>query len=215
MKTTTLLSTAAAALLIGSGFALAQDKGDAAPERAPPAQRSAPAEKVAPPMNAGERKVPETTGQSTTGQGTVGQGAEPAAKPDMKPNMKPDTKPEMNKSDRSDMKPPTDKGASSNADKDRKSSTTGQGAAAGAAKLSTEQRSKITTIIKQKKVEPVNLDITINVGTRVPPTVKFYPVPVEVIEVYPEWRGYDYIIVGGDILILEPDSHVIVAIIAA
>lgn len=211
MKTTTLLSTAAAALLIGSGFALAQDKGDAAPERAPPAQRSAPAEKVAPPMNAGERKVPKTTGQGTTGQGTVGQGAEPAAKPDMKP----DTKPEMNKSDRSDMKPSTDKDASSSADKDRKSSTTGQGAAAGAAKLSTEQRSKITTIIRQKKVEPVNLDITINVGTRVPPTVRFYPVPVEVIEVYPEWRGYDYIIVGGDILILEPDSHVIVAIIAA
>ena len=36
-------------------------------------------------------------------------------------------------------------------------STTGQGAAAGSANLSTEQRTKITSIIRQHKVEPDTL----------------------------------------------------------
>ena len=39
--------------------------------------------------------------------------------------------------------------------------TTGQGAAAGSAKLSTEQRSKITTIFKQHKVEPAHLNVSV------------------------------------------------------
>ena len=61
-----------------------------------------------------------------------------------------------------------------------KRSTTGQGAAAGSAKLSTEQRSKITTIFKQHRVAPAHLNVSIRVGTRVPESVHFYPLPVEV-----------------------------------
>src|SRR5665811_2177752 len=73
---------------------------------------------------------------------------------------------------------------------------------AGSAKLSTEQRSKITTIFRQNKVEPAHLNISVSVGTRVPDSVHFYPLPVEVIVVYPEWRGYDYILVGNEILVI-------------
>ena len=62
------------------------------------------------------------------------------------------------------------------------SATTGQGAAAGAAKLSTEQRSKITTIFKQHRVAPAHLNISSRVGARVPESVHFYPLPVEVVD---------------------------------
>jgi Protein of unknown function (DUF1236) len=93
--------------------------------------------------------------------------------------------------------------------------TTGQGAAAVSAKLSTEQRSKITTIIRSHKVEPVKLNVTVSVGTRVPDSVHFYPLPAEVFVVYPEWRGYDYILVGDEILVIDPRTHQIVAIIEA
>jgi hypothetical protein len=93
-------------------------------------------------------------------------------------------------------------------------STTGQGAGA-AARLSTEQRSKITTVIRQQKVQPVKLNVSISVGTRVPSTVRFYPLPREVVVIYPEWRGYDYILVGDQIVILDPGTHEIVAIIEA
>jgi len=93
--------------------------------------------------------------------------------------------------------------------------TTGQGAAAGSTKLSTEQRTKITTIIRQQKVEPAHLNVSVRVGTRVPESVRFYPLPAEVFVVYPEWRGYDYILVGDQILVINPRTHEIVAILEA
>ena len=99
-----------------------------------------------------------------------------------------------------------------------KGATTGQGAASGSAKLSTEQRTKITTIIKQQKVqrlEPSKLNISISVGARVPSTLRFYPLPVEVIAIYPEWLGYDYILVGDEILVIDRRTHQIVAILEA
>ena len=86
---------------------------------------------------------------------------------------------------------------------------------AGSANLTTEQRTKITTIIKQHKVEPARLNVTVSVGTRVPDSVHLYPLPMEVFVVYPEWRGYDYILVGDQILVIDPRTHQIVAILEA
>ena len=65
MKKAKLLSTVAAALLFGVGAASAQGMGKDTPERAPGAQQSAPAEKVAPTMKNGDHKAPQTTGQAT------------------------------------------------------------------------------------------------------------------------------------------------------
>jgi hypothetical protein len=93
-------------------------------------------------------------------------------------------------------------------------STTGQGAA-GSVKLSTEQRTKITSVIRQQKVEPTHLNVSVNVGTRVPDSVRFHPLPVEVVDVYPEWRGYNYILVGQQIVVVDPRTHEIVAILDA
>src|SRR6267378_857233 len=45
-------------------------------------------------------------------------------------------------------------------------STTGQ--AGAAAKLSTEQRTQITSVIKEQRVEPTNVNISVPVGTRIP-----------------------------------------------
>ena len=91
--------------------------------------------------------------------------------------------------------------------------TTGQ---AGAhANLSTEQRTKITSVIRNQHVESVkNVNFSISVGTRVPREgVHFYPLPTEVVTIYPEWRGYEFIMVNGQIIIIEPSSYEIVAVI--
>ncbi|MFY9757828.1 MAG: DUF1236 domain-containing protein, partial [Pseudolabrys sp.] len=92
--------------------------------------------------------------------------------------------------------------------------TTGQGAV-GSAKLTTEQRTKISTVIKSQKVERVNLNVSVSVGTRIPSSVRVHTLPQEVIVIYPEWRGYDYILVGEQIVIISPRTHEIVAIIEA
>jgi hypothetical protein len=230
MKNARLLSTVAATLLLAVGAASAQDvKKDEAPARAPAAQQNAPAEKVAPAMkpgaqNAQGKKAPETTGQAPEGdrpkasdKGVKDKGAMDkkgdkgaAAKGSSDANGSGDVKAKTNDT----AQGATDaKSSQSITEKDR--ATTGQGAAAGSTKLSTEQRTKITTIIRQQKVEPAHLNVSVRVGTRVPESVRFYPLPAEVFVVYPEWRGYSYILVGDQILVINPRTHEIVAILEA
>jgi hypothetical protein len=82
--------------------------------------------------------------------------------------------------------------------------------------LTTEQRSKIRTTLVNSKVGRVNnVNFSIRVGARVPRTVHFYPLPVEIVEIVPEYRDYDYIIVGDEILIIDPNTLEIVAILPA
>jgi len=91
--------------------------------------------------------------------------------------------------------------------------TTGQ--AGASAKLSTEQRTKITTVIRNEHVAPVtNVNFSIAVGTRVPREgVSFRPLPAEVVTIYPEWRGYEFILVRNQILVVDPSTYEIVAIL--
>jgi len=49
----------------------------------------------------------------------------------------------------------------------------------------------------------------------VPRSVRVYTLPPEIVEVVPEYRGYDYVLVGEDIVIIDPESHEIVAVIPA
>jgi len=251
MTKSRLLATVTASLLLGVGAASAQSMNAQQPERAPAAQQNAPAEKVAPSMKAGQRKGPETTGQSTQ-ESSPGASGGGHATQDMKPNgdMKsnsekrpgttgqapgnasPDTQRSGASSDEknSNTKMRSDEkgGAGMNRSEERsgshmnrsesestRSTTTGQGAASGSAKLTTEQRTKITTVIRQHKVAPTHLNVSVRVGTRIPDSVHFYPLPTEVVEVYPEWRGFNYIMVGDQIIVVDPGTHEIVAVLDA
>jgi hypothetical protein len=94
------------------------------------------------------------------------------------------------------------------------SQTTGQ--AGAAAKLSTEQRTRITSVIREQHVQPLtSVNFSISVGTRVPRDVRFYPLPREVVTIYPEWRGYEFILVSGQIIVIDPRTFEIVAILDA
>ena len=233
MKKTKLLSTVAAVLLLSAGAASAQGMSKEAPQQAPAAQQTAPAEKVAPSIKGGEHKAPQTTGQATPDaksakpRETTGQS--PKSDADDKAStqnraMDKDKSMEHDKSGaaatgKSDLRSKSEEnGASSKSSQttnEQNRTTTGQGAAAGSAKLTTEQRTKISTVIREHKVEPAHLNVSVSVGTRIPTSVHVYPLPVEVISIYPEWRGYDYILVGDQIVIINPRTHEIVAIVEA
>ena len=105
------------------------------------------------------------------------------------------------------------KNADSKGAADSKTQTTGQ--AGAGAKLSTEQRTKITTVIKEQHVQPVtNVNFSISVGTRVPRSgVTFHPLPAEIVTFYPQWRGYEYILVRDQILVIDPRTGEIVDVI--
>lgn len=225
---TALLSGVAAAVLALAGAATAQSmKQDEAPGRAPAAQQNAPAEKTAPPMHAGERNAPSRAGtdksneigERKSGRSTVGAGSEEKGEmPGMKSKSSP-TAEENSKAMPGDTS--TTRSGNKMEERDRNAgptdhrerSTVAQGSAAGLSKLSSEQRTKIVTVFKEHKVTPVRLNVSVRVGARIPPSVHLYPVPVEVVEVYPEWRGYYYVMVGDEILIISPRTHEIVAIL--
>jgi Protein of unknown function (DUF1236) len=98
---------------------------------------------------------------------------------------------------------------------DSKSQTTTGQAGAGA-KLSSEQRTKITSVIRGQHVEPLkNANFSISVGARVPRDVSFRPLPTEIVTIYPEWRGYEFILVNDQILVIDPRTFEIVAVLDA
>ena len=103
-----------------------------------------------------------------------------------------------------------------NAAQDSKSQTTTTGQAGAGAKLSTEQQTKISTVIKSQRVQPVtNVNFSISIGTRVPRDVHFHTLPAEVVTIYPQWRGYRFILVKEEIVIIDPNTFEIVAVINA
>ncbi len=217
MTKTRLLATAATLALITAGAASAQDLNKhEAPAPAPAAQQKAPAEKVAPNMRAGDRKLPETTGQAAKPAEPEKGGAMDKSESVNKGST---TGASENAQIKSGDKAATQDGSSNSTKSSEsatsRSTTTGQGAAAGTAKLSTEQRTKISSVIHEHKTPSVRLNISVSVGTRVPASVHLYPLPVQVINIYPDWRGYDYVMVGEDIVVIDPRTHEIVAIIAA
>lgn len=96
------------------------------------------------------------------------------------------------------------------------SQTTTTGQAGAGAKLSAEQRTQITSVIKEQRVQPAtNVNFAISVGTRVPRDVTFYTLPERVVTIYPEWRSYKYILVKEQIVIVDPNTYEIVAVLEA
>jgi hypothetical protein len=92
--------------------------------------------------------------------------------------------------------------------------TTGRGDAKGAS-LTTEQRTKIRQVVVSKNIPRVtNVNFSVAVGAVVPRTVRFEAIPVEIVEIYPAWRGYRVVLVGSELVIVDPTSFAIVAVIA-
>jgi len=53
----------------------------------------------------------------------------------------------------------------------------------------------------------------VSVGTRVPRTVRFAALPRTILEIEPEWRGFEYFMIGDQMVIVDPRSMEIVAIV--
>lgn len=92
--------------------------------------------------------------------------------------------------------------------------TTGNAATTATAAPPAEKRTQIVSAIKSEKIEETtNVNFNVAVGATVPATVRFHPLPARIVEIYPEWRGYDVIFVHGRYIIVRPQTHEIVYII--
>jgi hypothetical protein len=94
-----------------------------------------------------------------------------------------------------------------------------KGAAQGTAKervqVSEQQRTNISqTLLKEKQVNRVtNVNFSINVGTRVPRSVRLAVLPASVIAIVPEYRSYRYLVVDDRVCIVDPGTYEIVDVI--
>jgi len=97
---------------------------------------------------------------------------------------------------------------------ENRTTTTGQ--AGAGARLTTEQRTRISTVIRDQHVAPVsNVNFAISVGTRVPREIGFHPLPQEIVTIYPDWRGYEFFLVRDEIVVVDPRTLEIVAVLPA
>jgi hypothetical protein len=84
------------------------------------------------------------------------------------------------------------------------------------AALSTEHHVQFRETIRSEKVAPLNdVRFTVTIGEAIPRTVHLNRLPARILEYAPQYRGYEYILVGDDILIVDPRTLRIVAVIAA
>ena len=58
-----------------------------------------------------------------------------------------------------------------------------------------------------------NVNFNVRVGTVVPRTVRVVAVPDTIVEIRPQWRGYMYFVYEDEIIIIEPGSYRIVAVL--
>lgn len=98
------------------------------------------------------------------------------------------------------------KSAQPDTDKDRQVRT----------RVSEKQRSDVGVRLRQTRVEKTRVNITVNIGSRVPRTVRLRPLPATILTFAPAYRGYSYIVLEDDtIVIVDARTYVIVDVIPA
>jgi hypothetical protein len=170
-----------------------------------------------------EKRAPERGGVEKKGM-EKGEKAEPRDKRDMKSEKdREDRRGEMREErDRDRMTRDRDRekgGTAEKGDRERGSDrTTGSTGGGGkSVQLNSSQQTRIKTVIKEQKsvtrISRTDVHFSVNVGTRVPSSVHLVVLPPTIVEIVPEYRGYYYVVIEDDLLIIDPDTREIVAVI--
>lgn len=75
----------------------------------------------------------------------------------------------------------------------------------------TSIRERMSKSAQANRVTNVNFDI--RVGASVPRSATLHVLPPDVVEIVPEYRGYRYVYVRDEIVIIHPTNYVVVAVI--
>jgi len=84
----------------------------------------------------------------------------------------------------------------------------------GLVALNTEQQTSIGQTIARHNVKAItNVNFSIAVGTKVPTSVQLRALPSDLVTFVPQYRGYSYFVVEEQVMIVDPGTHEIVAIV--
>jgi hypothetical protein len=198
MRKTLVATTAAAALVAAMGLVAAQGTKEGTPGAA-----------------VGGQSQPQKQGGAE--KGSVGQkGGEKGERTGQRPAEKGDRtgQREQEKGQRGEEK--NERTGQRPEEKGERSGSTERVNAAKSVSLSSEQKTRIHSVVLRERSARVDrVDFTISVGTRVPRTVHVFDIPSEIVVIVPQYRGFKYIVVRDELIILDPDTLEIVAVIPA
>ena len=202
-RNTLLITVATAALMAGAGLVSAQDmKGNR--EAPAAADQKAPVGKT----DQHPASLPQKSSPPTA-QAPLKEKPAPTAQAPVKEKTAPTAQAPVKEKPASTAEAPVKEKSAPSVAKDE----TKSGAPAA---LSAEQHAKIWSTLRGEKAERLtNVEFSTTVGGVIPATVHLYRLPVSIVEYAPQYRGYEYILVGDEILIVDPRTLRIVAVIAA
>jgi len=71
--------------------------------------------------------------------------------------------------------------------------------------LSPDQKTRLHAIVAGGNLYRVDhVNFAPSVGTRIPHTMRIYGVPQAIVDIVPQYRGFNYIVVKKDLLIIDP-----------
>ena len=80
--------------------------------------------------------------------------------------------------------------------------------------LNSHQQTEIRSALVNEPVENIDrVDFSVRTGTIVPEHVSIRPLPDRIVEIVPQYRGYDFAMVRHDIVIIEPQTRRIVTVL--
>lgn len=221
MKSKILLATALASLLASAGIAVAQgtnEQGHNTSGAAPStqhAQSPSAHSQSGNRMGQSERSPSDNRMTNPSAQNERNRTQNPTAQNERNRMQNPSAQNERNKMERNPSATENERGTAQN----RQGTPENRGASA---QLSPEQRSRIrTTVFGERNAPRIarnDINIDLRVGARIPRDrlhIRPLPLPQTVVAVEPRWRGYDYFLVGNEIVVVEPNTFEIVAIIPA
>jgi hypothetical protein len=80
--------------------------------------------------------------------------------------------------------------------------------------LNSHQQTEIRSALLSEPVENIDrVDFSVTTGTIIPEYVPIRPLPDRIVEIVPQYRGYDFAMVRHDIVIIEPRTRRIVTVL--
>jgi hypothetical protein len=92
-----------------------------------------------------------------------------------------------------------------------------RGSGKASVQLSQDQRTRIQAVIGKEHASRFRgaEHFDISVGSRIPRDVHLAVLPEDIVSIVPEYRGFEYVLVGDSILIVDPATLEIIAVIPA
>jgi hypothetical protein len=92
--------------------------------------------------------------------------------------------------------------------------SSGQGRSVASSNLSADQRTRLHDILTSGNLRRADrANFALSVGTRIPRNVRIYGLPGSIVELFPQFRGFDYIVVGSELLVVDPRTLQIVDVL--